>query len=101
MVLTAVIYEPQPFDEKTFVRGYQLVSSRDDGRTWDHDHAVEIHEPGRQIEGPRAGWPRTVQIDRDTLGTLLFDLDAAQAGGPGLFFIRTHWPRAGRAARAG
>ncbi len=35
------------------------------------------------------GWPRTVQIDQETLGTLFYDLDPKQPGGPGLFFVRT------------
>ena len=35
------------------------------------------------------GWPRTVQIDADTLGTLFYDLDQDQPGGPGVFFVRT------------
>jgi len=93
VVLTAIIYDPMPADEVTLERGFELVVSRDDGLTWDHDHAVVIFEPGRRIEGPRGGWPRTVQVDRESLGTLFFNLDKRQAGGPGLFFIRTSLSR--------
>jgi hypothetical protein len=66
---------------------YELIASRDDGKTWDGRHAVEVYNPGRRIAG--RGWPRTVQIDGETLGTLFYDLDAKQAGGPGVFFVRT------------
>jgi hypothetical protein len=89
VVLTAVLYEPMPLDEVSLERGFELVVSRDDGKTWDHDHAVEIFRPARRVEGARGGWPRTVQIDRESLGTLFFNLDKKQAGGPGIFFIRT------------
>ena len=47
---------------------YELVVSRDDGTTWDFEGAIEVHNPGRRIMG--RGWPRTVQIDAETLGTL-------------------------------
>jgi hypothetical protein len=30
-----------------------------------------------------------VQLDAETLGTLFYDLDANQPGGPGVFFVRT------------
>lgn len=66
---------------------YQLTVSRDDGRTWESDRAVTVYNPGRRIAG--RGWPRTVQLDGETLGTLFYDLDATQTGGPGLFFVRT------------
>jgi hypothetical protein len=89
VVLTAVIYEPMPADETSLERGIELVVSRDDGLSWDHDHAVEIYAPRRRVEGARGGWPRTVQVGEDALGTLFFNLDRKQPGGPGLFFIRT------------
>jgi len=89
VVLTAIVYDPMPLDEATLERGFELVVSRDDGLTWDHDHAVVIFEPGRRIEGARGGWPRTVQVDAESLGTLFFNLDKRQTGGPGVFFIRT------------
>ena len=66
---------------------YELITSRDDGVTWDTSGAVEVYNPGRRIAG--RGWPRTVQLDATTLGTLFYDLDANQPGGPGLFFVRT------------
>jgi hypothetical protein len=30
-----------------------------------------------------------VQLDRDTIGTVFYDVDAKQPGGPGVFFLRT------------
>jgi hypothetical protein len=89
LVLTAVVYQPMPLDEVSLERGIELVISRDDGQTWDHDHAVEIFRPARRVEAARGGWPRSVEIDPGALGTLFFNLDKRQEGGPGVFFIRT------------
>jgi hypothetical protein len=66
---------------------YEIGMSRDDGKTWGFDAAFEVHNPRRRIVG--RGWPRTVQIDEQTLGTLFYDLDADQPGGPGVFIVRT------------
>ena len=83
IVLTSIVYGVGRDDEWA----YELIVSRDDGLTWDRPHAAIIYNPGRNIPG--RGWPRTVQIDKQILGTLFFDLDANQPGGPGLFFVRT------------
>ncbi len=61
--------------------------SRDDGKTWDFDKAVEYYNPGRPIGGRAC--PKTVELDADTLGTVFYDVDAKQPGGPGVFFLRT------------
>jgi hypothetical protein len=66
---------------------YEIAVSRDDGESWDFDGAATIYNPQRRILG--RGWPRTVSIDGDTLGTVFFDLAPEQEGGPGVFFIRT------------
>jgi glycerophosphoryl diester phosphodiesterase len=66
---------------------WRFVVSRDDGKTWDFDKNVELYNPGRAIGGRAC--PRTVQLDKDTLGTVLYDVDAKQPGGPGVFFIVT------------
>ena len=66
---------------------YEIARSLDDGKTWEFDTAHEVHNPGRRIMG--RGWPRTVQIDSETLGTVYYDLDAEQPGGPGVFIVRT------------
>jgi hypothetical protein len=83
VVLTSIVYGVGHDGEYS----YELIVSRDDGQTWDLDHAFEAHNPRRRIMG--RGWPRTVQIDQDTLGTLFYDLDSEQPGGPGVFIVRT------------
>lgn len=77
---------------------YELWLSQDDGLTFDKSNAAVIYSPGRRIEG--RGWPRTVQLDEETVGTLFYDLTeegggsseavpGGQAGGPSLWFQRT------------
>jgi photosystem II stability/assembly factor-like uncharacterized protein len=66
---------------------WRFVVSRDDGRTWDFDGAIDFYNPGRPIGGRAC--PRSVQLDPDTLGTVFYDVDAKQPGGPGVFFLRT------------
>ena len=83
IVLTSIVYGVGQDGEWA----YDLTVSRDDGRTWDFSHSVTVYNPGRRIAG--RGWPRTVQLDDATLGTLFYDLDAKQPGGPGVFFVRT------------
>ena len=65
---------------------WRFVVSRDDGKTWDIDRAVVYYDPGRAIGGRAC--PRTVQLDKNMLGTVFFDADANQPGGSGVFFIR-------------
>ena len=67
--------------------GYEMVLSRDHGLTWNLTEPVEVYNPQRRIGG--RGWPRTVQIDEDTLATLFYDLNSEQMGGPGLYLVRT------------
>jgi hypothetical protein len=63
------------------------VVSRDEGKTWEFEKAVEFYNPGRPIGGRAC--PRTVQLDRGTIGTVFYDTDAKQPGGSGVFFLRT------------
>lgn len=65
---------------------WRFVVSRDDGKSWDLDGAVVYFDPGRAIGGRAC--PRTVQLDANTLGTVFYDVDANQPGGPGVFFLR-------------
>jgi hypothetical protein len=76
---------------------WRFVVSRDDGKSWDFDGAVEFYNPGRAIGGRAC--PRTVQLDKDTLGTVFYDVDAKQPGGPGVFFIRVPVSRLGPARK--
>ncbi len=66
---------------------WRYVVSRDDGRSWDFDNAVEFYNPGRPIGGRAC--PKTVQLDAKTLGTVFYDVDKSQPGGSGVFFLRT------------
>ena len=83
IVLTYIVYGIGTDGEFS----YDLAVSRDDGKTWDLNGAVEVYNPGRRIMG--RGWPRTVQSDGDTLATLFYDLSPDQVGGPGLYVVRT------------
>jgi hypothetical protein len=66
---------------------WRFVASRDDGKSWDFANAVEFYNPGRSIGGRAC--PRTVQLDKDTIGTVFYDDDKNQPGGSGVFFLRT------------
>lgn len=66
---------------------WQFVVSRDDGQSWDINGAVEFYNPGRAIGGRAC--PKTVSLDKETIGTIFYDVDAKQPGGPGVFFLRT------------
>ncbi|MBA4191910.1 MAG: hypothetical protein C0467_28355 [Planctomycetaceae bacterium] len=66
---------------------WRFVVSRDDGKSWDFDGTVEFYNPARPIGGRAC--PRTVQLDKDTIGTVFYDTDAKQPGGSGVFFLRT------------
>ncbi len=72
----------------------QFIVSRDDGQSWDMEHPVQFHNPGRAIGGRAC--PRTVQLDDKTLGTVFYDTDASQAGGSGVFFRTTPVSRLAR-----
>jgi hypothetical protein len=58
--------------------------SRDDGQTWADSY--EYYNPGRAIGGRAC--PRTVELSRDAIGVVFYDVDAKQPGGPGVFFLR-------------
>ncbi len=66
---------------------WRFVVSHDDGKTWNFDKTIEFYNPGRAIGGRAC--PRTVQLDKDTIGTVFYDTDAKQPGGSGVFFLRT------------
>jgi hypothetical protein len=66
---------------------WRFIVSRDDGKTWDFDGGVEFYNPGRPIGGRAC--PRTVQLDKDTIGTIYYDDDKNQPGGSGVFFLQT------------
>lgn len=61
-----------------------FIISRDDGKSWDMEHPVELYNPARAIGGRAC--PRTVELDDHTLGTVFYDTDEKQPGGSGVFF---------------
>ena len=61
--------------------------SRDDGQTWDFDGAYTFYNPCRPIGGRACA--RTIQLDKDTIGTVFYDGAPKQPDGPGVFFLRT------------
>lgn len=65
----------------------RFLVSRDDGLTWDMKHPVAYYHPGRPIGGRAC--PKTVELDPKTLGTVFYDVDGKQEGGPGVFFLKT------------
>lgn len=66
---------------------WRFVLSKDDGKTWNFDSAKDFYNPGRPIGGRAC--PKTVQLDKETLGTVFYDVDEKQPGGSGVFFLRT------------
>jgi len=66
---------------------WHFVVSTDDGATWNFDKPYEFYNPGRPIGGRAC--PRTISLDDATIGTVYYDVDARQEGGPGVFFLRT------------
>lgn len=75
---------------------WRFVVSRDDGQSWDFDGAVEFYNPGRPIGGRAC--PKTIQLDKHTIGTVFYDVDPNQTDGPGVFYFRTPLARLNRAA---
>ena len=62
-----------------------LISEYVEGSS--NNKAIEIYNPKRRIGG--RGWPRTVQVDANTVATLFYDLSPEQSEGPGLYAVRT------------
>ena len=99
IVHTTILYELRADATHCPETVFLMVVSRDDGRTWDWADAVTIYDKGAPIQAPRGGWPRTCQVDRQTLGTVFFDQDKDLPGGGGLFFLRTPLARLTPAGR--
>lgn len=81
-LLTAEVIGPGVGGDK-----WRFVISRDDGKTWDFDGALDFYNPGRPIGGRAC--PKTVQLDKEMIGTVFYDTDENQPGGSGVFFLRT------------
>jgi len=81
-LLTAEVIGPGVGGDK-----WRFVVSRDDGKSWDFASALEFYNPGRPIGGRAC--PKTVQLDKEMIGTVFYDTDDKQPGGSGVFFLRT------------
>jgi hypothetical protein len=62
----------------------RYVISTDDGLTFDKTY--EYYNPGRPIGGRAC--PRTVELNKETIGVVFYDVDAKEQAGRGLFFLR-------------
>lgn len=62
----------------------RYVISTDDGLTWGQTY--EYYNPGRPIGGRAC--PRTVELNKDTIGVVFYDVDAKEQDGRGLFFLQ-------------
>lgn len=62
----------------------RYVISTDDGQTFDKTY--EYYNPGRPIGGRAC--PRTVELNKETIGVVFYDVDAKEQAGRGLFFLR-------------
>lgn len=62
----------------------RYVISQDDGVTW--NKVYEYYNPGRAIGGRAC--PRTVELDKDSVGVVFYDVEPSQPGGPALWFLQ-------------
>lgn len=65
-------------------RNERMVVSRDSGKTWDVENSLEIFDGTRDIGGDRS-YAASVQLDKDTIGTVLYETRPHPMGGKILF----------------
>ena len=68
-------------------RNERLAVSRDHGRTWDVENSVELFDGTMTVGGDRS-YPASVQLDEDSLGTVIYETRTPPSGGH-IWFIRT------------
>ena len=68
-------------------RNERLVVSRDGGRTWDVESSVDVFDGTMKTGGDRS-YPASVQLDRHTIGTVLYETKPPPAGGH-IWFVTT------------
>ena len=68
-------------------RNERLAVSRDHGRTWDVENSVELFDGTMAIGGDRS-YPASVQLDEDSIGTVIYETRTPPSGGH-IWFIRT------------
>ncbi len=65
-------------------RDERLVVSRDGGKTWDVENSLEVFDGTRGIGGDRS-YTASVQLDKDTIATVLYETNPHPKGGKILF----------------
>ncbi len=68
-------------------RNERLVVSSDNGATWEIEDSVDVFDGTLSVGGDRS-YPATVQLDSDTIGTVLYETKEPPAGGH-IWFVRT------------
>jgi len=68
-------------------RNERLVVSRDNGETWDVENSVDVFAGTAGVGGDRS-YPASVQIDDETIGTVLYETRTPPAGGH-IWFVTT------------
>jgi len=68
-------------------RNERLVVSRDNGATWDVENSVDLFDGTMAVGGDRS-YPASVQIDPETVGTVLYETQTPPAGGR-IWFVTT------------
>ena len=68
-------------------RNERLVVSRDNGKTWDIEDSVDVFDGTQSVGGDRS-YPASVQVDADTIGTVLYETKEPPVGGR-IYFVRT------------
>jgi hypothetical protein len=68
-------------------RNERLVVSRDNGATWDVENSVDVFAGTAHVGGDRS-YPASVQIDDETIGTVLYETQTPPSGGH-IWFVTT------------
>jgi hypothetical protein len=68
-------------------RNERLVLSRNSGETWDIEDSVDVFAGTASVGGDRS-YAASVQLDDDTIGTVLYETNEPPKGGH-IYFVRT------------
>jgi len=69
-------------------RNERLVVSRDNSETWDIENSVDVFAGAAAVGGDRS-YPASVQIDDETIGTVLYETRTPPTGGH-IWFVTTN-----------
>ena len=68
-------------------RNERLVLSRDHGKTWDVENSVDVFDGTMAVGGDRS-YPASVQLDDETVGTVVYETQGPPRGGH-IWFVTT------------